>query len=424
MEQQIFINEIQTSFVLRQPKSTKPTNIYLVCRIQGKQVKLATGVKVYPEHWNTKKQEAYISVRLTELDNQNNEIANKKIKALRDSVSSYKEYLCDNPDKITNSLNILREYIYKDYKHINRISKMKQQISATLEMKQLIDRQSTKESTKKGNIGAIGYLETFLKASKIDNTWNNINLETLEQFKQYYINKKTNATTINAYIKRILAVCRIANKSSKIQFSFEGNNLHLLELIKDNTNKTKRKNKQVALTEEQVMSLYSYTPKGRKATELEEIRDIFILQCLVGQRISDMPKFFNGDYKLSKSSYSTVEATQLAFLTDTLSPLLEKIELEFERKLYKPSERNNIDVRFDTSVLLRADKQSLANYYNTLFNIGVVSANEIRKQLDLPAVDGGDSHFVQVNLMELKNAANNIPTNNAIDNDTDNLQGD
>ena len=106
-----------------------------------------------------------------------------------------------------------------------------------------------------------------------------------------------------------------------------------------------------------------------------------------------------------------------------LSPLLEKIELEFERKLYKPSERSRIDVRFDTSVLLRADKQSLANYYNTLFNIGVVSANEIRKQLDLPAVDGGDSHFVQVNLMEIKNAANNIPSNNNIINDTDNLQG-
>ena len=274
-----------------------------------------------PEHWNTKKQEAYISVRLTELDNQNNEIANKKIKALRDSVSSYKEYLCDNPDKITNSLNILREYIYKDYKHINRISKMKQQISATLEMKQLIDRQSTKESTKKGNIGAIGYLETFLKASKIDNTWNNINLETLEQFKQYYINKKTNATTINAYIKRILAVCRIANKSSKIQFSFEGNNLHLLELIKDNTNKTKRKNKQVALTEEQVMSLYSYTPKGRKATELEEIRDIFILQCLVGQRISDMPKFFNGDYKYD-SKTNTITITQQKTNEMAIIPLL------------------------------------------------------------------------------------------------------
>lgn len=88
-------------------------------------------------------------------------------------------------------------------------------------------------------------------------------------------------------------------------------------------------------------------------------------------------------FDLSKSSYSTVEATNLSFLTDTLSPLIEKIELEFERKLYKPSEKESIDVRFDTARLLRADKQSLANYYNTLFNIGVVSANDIRRELDM-----------------------------------------
>jgi hypothetical protein len=35
---------------------------------------------------------------------------------------------------------------------------------------------------------------------------------------------------------------------------------------------------------------------------------------------------------------------------------------------------------------------------------------DITKQLDLPAIDGGDSHFIQVNLMEIKNAANNIPS--------------
>ena len=144
--------------------------------------------------------------------------------------------------------------------------------------------------------------------------------------------------------------------------------------------------------------------------------------------VVDICRFFGVSpvkaFDLSNSSYSTVEATQLAFLTDTLTPILEKIELEFQRKLYKPSERNNITVRFDTSSLLRADKASLASYYNTLFNIGVVSANEIRKALDLPEVEGGDSHFVQVNLMELKKAAQNIPTNNQITNedDTKNLQ--
>jgi len=78
--------------------------------------------------------------------------------------------------------------------------------------------------------------------------------------------------------------------------------------------------------------------------------------------VVDICRFFGVSptkcFDLTNSSYSTVEATQLAFLTDTLAPLLEKIELEFERKLYKPSEKEHIDIRFDTSVLLRADKTS------------------------------------------------------------------
>ena len=114
--------------------------------------------------------------------------------------------------------------------------------------------------------------------------------------------------------------------------------------------------------------------------------------------VVDICRFFGVSpvkaFDLTKSSYSTVEATNLSFLTETLSPLLEKIELEFERKLYKPSEKDSIDVRFDTATLLRADKQSLANYYQTLFNIGVVSPNDIRKQLDMEAIEGGDNTFV------------------------------
>lgn len=141
--------------------------------------------------------------------------------------------------------------------------------------------------------------------------------------------------------------------------------------------------------------------------------------------VIDICRFFGVSpvkaFDLSKSSYSTVEATQLAFLTDTLNPLLEKIELEFERKLYKPSERSTIDVRFDTSVLLRADKASQASYYNTLFQIGVITPNEIRKALDLEPLDNGDKSFVQVNVMTLDNAVDNVPSNNAIENDTESI---
>ena len=140
--------------------------------------------------------------------------------------------------------------------------------------------------------------------------------------------------------------------------------------------------------------------------------------------VVDICRFFGVSpvkaFDLTKSSYSTVEATNLSFLTETLSPLLEKIELEFERKLYKPSEKDSIDVRFDTATLLRADKAALAQYYNTLFNIGVVSPNDIRKQLDLPAIEGGDNTFVQVNIQTLERAVSDEPDNtNTIKEKTD-----
>lgn len=130
--------------------------------------------------------------------------------------------------------------------------------------------------------------------------------------------------------------------------------------------------------------------------------------------VVDICRFFGVSpikaFDFSKSSYNTIEQMQLAFLTDTLQPLLEKFEEEFKRKLFKPSE-DYIDVRFSTAPLLRADKQSLANYYNTLFNIGVITPNEIRKELDLPEIENGNHAFVQVNIQTLDRATSTDPVN-------------
>lgn len=141
--------------------------------------------------------------------------------------------------------------------------------------------------------------------------------------------------------------------------------------------------------------------------------------------VVDICRFFGVSpvkaFDLSKSSYNTIEQMQLAFLTDTLQPLLEKIECEFQRKLYKPSEKDNITVRFSTAPLLRADKQSQANYYNTLFQMGVMTINEIRRELDLPHLENGDTSFVQVNVQTLKNATQDKESILAVSKDTDSL---
>jgi len=118
--------------------------------------------------------------------------------------------------------------------------------------------------------------------------------------------------------------------------------------------------------------------------------------------VVDLCRFFGVSptkaFDLSKSSYSTIEAESLAFLTDTLQPILSKMECEFARKVLTRDERRQMTVKFNTSVLLRTDKSSLASYFNTLFQIGVLSQNEIRGTLDLPPIADGDRHFVQLNM--------------------------
>jgi HK97 family phage portal protein len=121
--------------------------------------------------------------------------------------------------------------------------------------------------------------------------------------------------------------------------------------------------------------------------------------------VIDICRFFGVSplkvFSLENANYNSIEATELAFLNDTLRPLLTKIENELETKLFKPEEK--FDIKFDVSELLRTDKKSQAEYFTKLFNLGVLSPNDIRKELDMNSIEGGDIHVAQVNLTSIKN---------------------
>lgn len=106
-------------------------------------------------------------------------------------------------------------------------------------------------------------------------------------------------------------------------------------------------------------------------------------------------------FDLTKASYNNSEMSELEFLNDTLRPLLTKIEMELETKLFKKGE--NYDIKFDVNELLRTDKKSQAEYLTKMFNLGVLSPNDIRKELDMTPVEGGDIHVAQINLTSIKN---------------------
>lgn len=124
--------------------------------------------------------------------------------------------------------------------------------------------------------------------------------------------------------------------------------------------------------------------------------------------VVDICRFFSVSpvkaFDLSKSSYSTVEATQLQYLTDTALAVITKIEQEINRKVFLRSERGRIIAEFDTSAILRTDKAAQAAYWKDMFYVGAASPNEIRRENNLSRVDNGDKVFVPVNTQTLDNA--------------------
>lgn len=97
-------------------------------------------------------------------------------------------------------------------------------------------------------------------------------------------------------------------------------------------------------------------------------------------------------------TYSNIESFQLGFLTDTVSPWDSKIEAEFNRKLFRPSQRLKLRLNLNINELLRANLDAKANYVSKMFQCGGFTVNEVRKECGTPAKDGGDDAYYQINL--------------------------
>lgn len=349
MGRQIFINQMQCNFNLRQPKANKPTNIYLVVYLNNKQVKLSTGVKVYPEHWNIRKQQAYVNARLSKLDNNNNTIANDRLSELKDMFLEFKHYLCEHPTDIENSITILRTRIYK-----NTMTTEIKKKSATTVMKEIIDAKHAASSTKEQQKLNVGKFERYLKENNISDTWESMNLNTFESYQKYLVDNGRGSVTIRNIIQNTLfPLLKKVSKRVDIPFTWYDSNLNSFEFVKDESNKELASNKKVTLTEEQLKQLYDYPITG---TELQvrkrtEIRDLFVLQCLVGQRVGDMQKFFNGDNEKDEEedTISIIQQKTKARAIIPLTPLAKEIISKYqntELKYYKPSNSNlNAELR-------------------------------------------------------------------------------
>ena len=105
-------------------------------------------------------------------------------------------------------------------------------------------------------------------------------------------------------------------------------------------------------------------------------------------------------------AYNAGETENVGFLTDSIDPLLTKIEQEITVKLLgdMPVVLNNYLVLFDREKMFTVNSITKADYYTKMLATGAWGVNDIRRKENMPAVEGGDVALISCNVAPLTSA--------------------
>jgi len=117
-------------------------------------------------------------------------------------------------------------------------------------------------------------------------------------------------------------------------------------------------------------------------------------------------------YSQTSLTYSNIEQNSLDFLQSTMRPLIEKVENELYRKLFRPSVRSQVVAKFNEDTLLRTDLETKALFIDKMMSAGAYTHNDAREKLGLPPVEGGDVLIVKSGYQPLDKLSNSEETNN------------
>jgi HK97 family phage portal protein len=90
------------------------------------------------------------------------------------------------------------------------------------------------------------------------------------------------------------------------------------------------------------------------------------------------------------NTYSSVEQNNIAFVTHTLRPIVQKLESAFTPLMAAEPGGSTAFIKFTLDGLLRGDANSRFTAYSTGLQAGYLTINDIRRLEDLPPVEGGE----------------------------------
>lgn len=328
---------ISVNFNLRSPKAKQPTPLYMVVYYLSNgvklQAKIPTGRKVHPSLWDSRKQQPIMT-------NKGIDLTNKQLReqaALTAYIAQARILVYSN--NFTNFEN-LKEIITQQTD--NDMSPVTQQFKAatrTAKATNLIDEalaryvkdRQTKAST----------ANEYQKNVKVFYQW-------ILDTNQRDSAKALSQSSFNAFVEWMKAAGDSPNKVNKIASVIR----MLIEYLASSTQGSKYGISPVTFTpmkEEDKKQKCEILPEEIDAFRNVEVKndkeqyykDVFLLQLITGQRISDTLKLIKGDYEVHQGQpyntiiLTTIKRSKISYIAETkeVKELLEKIRNNKENEV-------------------------------------------------------------------------------------------
>ncbi len=263
-------------FTLKEPDSSKPTLIYLFFSFDNQRLKYSTGEKIIPAFWNPLKQRAREKSSFPSALEFNQRLTN-----IETAVENcYRKLLNDNQNRNEEDIkpitpDLLREELTSVLNGKNKVKSIELIEWMEKELENL--KISKKQETYRGLSHFVTFLKKFSELKKYKITFESINLEFYEKFKEYhFVDNNYLTNTFGSRIKILKSFLNLATeKGVNKNLLFRSRSFKSAEETLDS----------VYLTDQELEQIYNLDLSGRPC--LDDTRNLFLIGCHTGLRFSD-----------------------------------------------------------------------------------------------------------------------------------------
>ncbi len=316
-----FLADMQSfgvSYYLNRPNKKNIGVVYARFRIGGKLYRISTKLRSKAEYWDKSTGDIRLKREgVSRVDWTIHNIVSRELNNISNVVNEKIEYyLCDCANPVSSDVmgSELAKLVNREFK----MSKKREPSKISLIAKRkgiVLDYDNIK--TQNSFLGIVATFEKFLKANGIADSIENMNQDTMREWRKWLENEKYSVSRVKDCFNQLFTFAKKLEQKYDYDFKL---NKGKIEPIKDKRSVEEKRSNGIALTPVEVGKLRDIDLTGKE--DLQPIRDMFLLQCYCGCRVDDLPLLLDSSH-ISRDSdghyYSTFK-TQKKGIT-SITPL-------------------------------------------------------------------------------------------------------